>query len=141
MDKKVITGIAIIIFLIVVYFVGKSYGKSLPPDQTKLPDDPNNPGKTGTGIKADSTISAMTDRVFNDIEGINWLGYHDGSIYTELVAFSDVDLVKVSNDWLDRYFNKHNETLLNALKAETFVLWSPENVTNIISRLELLTKK
>ena len=132
MNKTVISVIVgAVILLIVIFFVGKAYGKKTPPK--KLPD----PGDIVDDVTTyDPT--AMTDKLWGDIDGISWLYNHDIDIYNELITLSDTNLVKVMNDWDKRYFSKHSETLLQAINGEYYFLDDNDIIDALKARLTKL---
>ena len=104
-----------IILLIVIFFVGKAYGKNLPPKEVPVPLDP------GTGGTSTFDPTALTDRLFRDMDGIQLNIFdRDMDAYNTLNSLSDTDFVKVMNDWDKRYYARSKETLFQAFQGEWF---------------------
>jgi hypothetical protein len=103
--------IAGIVLILVFFFIGKSYGKSIPPGKVPLPDDNGN----STGQASDSKIMRITDDLKEDI--YSWFT-RDSAPYVELMGLSDTDFVRVYNDWNARYYSKDNQTLKQAIEGE-----------------------
>lgn len=103
-----IAGIALIL---VFFFIGKSYGKSIPPKPVTLPND----NGSSTGQAPDIKIMQITDALKEDI--YSWFT-RDSAPYVELMGLSDTDFVRVYNDWNARYFSKDNQTLKQAIEGE-----------------------
>jgi hypothetical protein len=123
--------IALVIILVIIFFVGKSYGKNLPPKSIADPKD-NADGTTNYNP------TALTDSLFNDIEGISWLTYHDTDPYINLNKLSDTNIVVVMNDWDKRYYNKHKETLFEAIGNEYYLPTQIETIYAVMDRLRKL---
>lgn len=111
-----------IVFLIVVYFVGKSYGKNKPPREIPLPDD----DPSGTGSDFDPT--SLTDKLYNDIQGWSNPLNRDMNAWNAFLSLSDTNFVKVLNDWNERYYSKWKETLYQSYLKEKFNPWTSKNL-------------
>lgn len=129
--KNMYLAIAVIVLLLVIFFVGKSYGKNKPPNAINVPDD-----DVDGVISYDPT--SLTDALYKDIKGVSLLGYHDTTPYFELNKLSDGNLVIVMNDWDNRYYGKNKETLFEAISNEYFLFNQIDTVNAIVSRLKKL---
>lgn len=105
--------------IIFVYYIGFRRGKNMPPKEVKdVSKDLNaGGGATKTIDSQQASLQRLTDRAWDDIEGVNVLG-HDGDLWSEINMLSDSELVYVINDWDSRYFAKHKETLARAMSKE-----------------------
>lgn len=125
--------IAAIILLLVIFFVGKSYGKNKPPTAIADPNDGN-------------TIfdpTSYTDRLYTDINGLRLPIIHwfrdDSEIWKLVTSLSDSNLVKIMNDWDKRYYSKWKQTLATAVAAESFL--TDQGLLTRLKRLEATRKK
>jgi len=129
-----------VIFLVIIFFVGKSYGKSIPPKENEIPsDDP-----TGTGGSSEKVITGITDEIYNDISGLTLFGSsRNFDAYVNLNSLSDADFVRVYNDWNNRYFSKDKETIRQAINNEIRFFFpfglegTLDSIENKFSRLNL----
>ena len=119
-----------IVFILVVYFIGRSYGKTVPPSPIPVPqDDPN--VKPGSGTpKFDP--KPLTDRLYQDIKGWSNPFDRDMDAWNNLASLSDTNFVIVLNDWDARYYNKWTQTLYQAYMGEKF---NPLTSKNLLSSL------
>lgn len=108
---SIIAGLALIL---IFFFIGKSFGRSIPPAMVPLPNDPGS-GTGATGSLSDANIRLITDALHEDIN--SWFT-RDSAPYIDLMALSDTDFVRVYNDWNSRYFNDNKETLKQAIEGE-----------------------
>ena len=123
MDKKtkkyLIIGaiVLVIIVSIAVYFYYK--GKKT---TTQAPLSNDNPDPTGPnnsyGVSA-SQISQISDALYSDMSGFNWLG-HATQPYQDLSALSDTDFEKVYNDYNTKHQAASNETFTQWINGEDF---------------------
>lgn len=92
------------------------------------------PDAAGT-IDEDFDPTQLTNKLKDDIYG--W-GFRDGDLYAELAALSNANLMKVYNDWTDRYYSEDNETMVEAMEGENYGITSSYtyNAENIINRLK-----
>ncbi len=112
--------IAIVASLILIFFMGKSYGKSIPPEDINVDDLVDDTGYLVSTL-SDSDIQFLTTRIFKDIEGVNfWFGSHAGELWYEISNLSDRDLTRVSNYWNNKYYKEHKETLSEAIDSDFF---------------------
>ena len=139
-DPQRVAIVTLVVWLIAYFVIGqviKSVERAnAKPDNITVPDD--NPG-TGTGLGGSSfNPKAYTDRLKQDI--YCFFCTRDHSIYRDLASMSNSNLMKVYNDWNDRYYGQSNETMIQAMNGEVYGNgWmdsTKANVTNIISRLQ-----
>jgi hypothetical protein len=122
------TGVAVIIFLVIVYFIGKNIGKNTPPPEIKDP---------GTDFKSSFNPTALTDSLYNDIKGYSNPLNRNMDAWNAFLALSDTDFIKVLNDWDKRYFSKWQQTLYSAFKDEKFNPFTSANlITSLTKRFE-----
>lgn len=110
--------IAGFILILMFFFIGKAFGKSLPPDPVALPEDAG--GESGAQLSS-TAIEKLTDEIHEDI--YDWWT-RNSEPYVKLLALSNTDFVRVYNDWNARYFKKDNETLKVAIEGEKFSVTS-----------------
>jgi hypothetical protein len=83
-----------------VYFSGKKSGKD-EAETNKFPsvfDIPvDSPGQVELTQAEKNLVRAMTNRLYDDLEGLGF--YHDYDIYTDFLAMSDSLFVSVYNDF------------------------------------------
>jgi hypothetical protein len=116
-------------WLIVKQFTKAALTAAEAPDHVNV--DPDAAGQ----IDQDFNPQPYTDRLKDDI--YSW-GWRDSSIYSDLVLLSNANLVKVYNDWTERYFSEDNETMIEAMEGETYGNWTStaHNTAAIINRLK-----
>lgn len=127
------------VFLLVIFFVGRYYGRNTPPAEIPVPDDdPTKPTPSG---QSSFDPKPLTDKLYNDIEGISGIFNRDMDAWNSLAALSDTDFVKVLNDWNARYWTKHKENLYDAYRGEYFNPITSKNLLSTLSqRFERLGK-
>lgn len=122
-DTRIIWGIAIaiVVLAVLLYFVGNSIGKKVPPPTAALPDD-NNPGTVGQplSVAEQAMIDGLASRIFDDVDGIQWYN-HDNDLYQECLNLTSRLTTALYNTFNDKYFKEHNETLTQILGNE----WEP----------------
>lgn len=113
-QKYVIIGA--IIALVLIYFMGRSYGKSIPPDNVDIDGKTDTDGYLQSTL-IDSDIQYLTSRLFTDLDGVNWwfVINHNTELWYEAAALNDYDLTRVINYWNKKYYKENNETLYEAM--------------------------
>lgn len=137
------TAIAIILVIIVVAVIFYRKGKK----QTTAADLPldtpgggnNSTGNGGVNLSGNqlssNQIVLYADQVFDDIDCV--FCTRNAKLYADLAIVSDTDLVKIYNAYNAKYQTKHGETMLQALKAEYFSLFTgDQNFDAVIARLQ-----
>lgn len=121
-DKWIIAFVVGFVMLILItYFVGKSYGKSLPPKKIDEPEDLQENGTVSNlGSRPLSEIQQLTDDFYNDIKGISWFFDHNMAPYQKFLTLSNTDKVRVINDWNTRYYHKWSQNIAEAIKGERY---------------------
>lgn len=130
-------GIAFIVLILVFFFIGKAYGKSLPPKPVTLPPDGSGSGQGGAQL-SEGAVQKLTDDLYEDI--YSW-GTRNSEPYIALLALSNTDFVRVYNDWNARYYFKDKETLKQAIGGEVFSITSFTFVNlkdNLMQRFQTL---
>jgi hypothetical protein len=113
-------GIAFIVLILVFFFIGKAFGKSMPPKPVELPPDGSGGGEGGAQL-TEAAIQKLTDQLKDDIYSF---GTRNSEPYIALLALSNTDFVRVYNDWNARYYNEDKETLKQAIAGEYFSVTS-----------------
>lgn len=119
-DKYVVIGA--IIALVLIFFMGKSYGKSEPPKDINLDGKVDTDGYLISNYTS-SDIAEMTKRLYDDLDGVNWtfgLSGRDNEIWFKIESLSDYDLGRVINEWSSKYYKKHHEKLSEAIMSDYF---------------------
>lgn len=129
--------VGFVLLLVITYWVGKSYGKSLPPKQTNINDDVNSDGNLPQNVLSDMQVQSIADRIFEDIKG--WTVNHDDEPYTEAIKANDIDLNRIYNYWNNKYYSKWKQDLIEAMKGEKYGVIQP-TADVIIIRLENIRK-
>lgn len=110
-----------IVFLVLAYWIGKSYGKSLPPKPIDQPEDLQDNGTVNaSGTLSEVEIQQITDAFYKDINGWSWGFQHDMTPYQKFLSLSNTDKVKVLNDWNARYFSEWSQQLDDAISGEYY---------------------
>ncbi len=112
--------IGCLVSLILIFFMGKSYGKSIPPPNVDLDGKTDNEGYLVSQL-SDADIRYITERVFKDMEGLNWFGDHENELWYEVANLSDRDLARLINEWNKTFYKRHNEKLSEAISNEHFI--------------------
>lgn len=105
-----------IIILAILFVIVYKKGKLWRPDDVKLPPD------TQPGGATNFNPGPYTEAVWKDLDCI--FCTHDAAPYEALMKLSNSQLVSVYNDWNKRYFNKNNETIIQAMNGD----WSGWNL-------------
>ena len=126
MNKELLSNKYIIIgglvALVLIFFMGKSFGKSTPPDAIDIDGKTDTDGNLVSGMQ-DSDIKYLTERIYKDLDGVNWFvgGDHENELWYQMAALSDYDLTRVINEWTKNYYRKHNEKLSEAIDSDYFM--------------------
>ena len=112
-----------------LYYTGKRKGAGTPP-QLVVPQDNN-----GNNI-APVVISQTAIALYDDMNGINFLGMHDANLYEAVNLFSNTDLVNLYNDFNTRYFSESGYTLVQWIDGEYYA--NTDFAAAINSRLKSL---
>lgn len=113
--------VGFVLLLVITYWVGKSYGKSLPPKPIDQPTDLQDDGTTSNaGSASTAEIQQITDAFYNDIDGIAWGFVHDMVPYQKFLELSNTDKVRVINDWNARYYSEWSQNLAEAIEGEKY---------------------
>lgn len=129
--------IGVLFAFLIAYWLGKSYGKSLPPKKIPLPDDVE--GERGK--LSDEKIKEITDAFYEDIRGVSLFNVHNMQPYMEYLVVSNKDKVKIINDWNNRYYHKWNEDLATAIEGEGYGSQTKLALTVAASIRDLSEKK
>lgn len=135
-NKWVIIGS--LISLILIFFMGKSFGKSEPPAAVNIEGQTDTDGYLVSTLE-DRDIRLMTEQLYNDLDGVNWtfgLSGRDNDLWYRLAALSDRDLVRVINEWYKTFYKKHNEKLSEAIMNDYFY-----DIASIVSSVRLRIEK
>ncbi len=101
-----------------------------------------NPNNTGGGSIGNGNSNPnfnprpLTDALQQDIYEV-W-GIRNNSIYEQVAALNDIELLAVYNDYTDRYYSKDSETLIQAMNGEIYdpiFLPEPEQIIKRLTRL------
>jgi len=136
-NKWVIIGA--LIGLILIFFMGKSYGKSEPPEAININGKTDTDGYLVSNLTNDS-IAYLTQRAFDDLEGVNWwfATEHTTELWNEITMLSDYDLARVVNEWNKTFYRKHNEKLSEAIDNDN---WAFDNSAGAVTVLNRRIKK
>ena len=129
---------AIVLIIIVYYFLTKNKNVIRPPKDTGIVGDLSD--------EKIQEITALARNLFDDMNGWNvsifGLGYpHDFNLYNKTSMLSNTELVALSNIFNLTYESKLNQTFYQVLKDEDFSWESFEmqgKVNAILDRLESL---
>lgn len=128
---QIIILVIVLVIILTIYFLGKHAGKKYVPKEVPLPAD------TQPGEMKNFNPGTYTDAVKDELYGF---GFRSAGPYNELLTLSNSQFVAVYNDWNKRYFEKHNETLPGAIKAEMGTVWNYSWVTAVGAVLERCSK-
>jgi len=135
-NKYVILGV--LLSLVLIFFMGKSFGKSEPPAAIDWNGRIDTDGYLVSTISA-SEISSITKRIYDDLDGVNWtFGYsgRDNDVWYKLSALSDYDLTRVINEWSAKYYKEHHEKLSEAIMSDYFY-----DIATLVSSVRLRIEK
>lgn len=119
--QAIISLVITLAFVLVFFFIGKSYGKNLPPKPVELPVDQGGNGGQGAQL-TDTQISAIVTEIKDD--AYCFFCTRNSTPYVSLLALSNTDFVRAYNIWNTLYFNLKKETLREAIEAEWFSITS-----------------
>jgi len=102
------------IIAFIIYKLGQKKGEDTVPILPQpVPKPPGQPGAENS-----YNPGSLTDRLANEIIGINWTP-RDRTPFDELLSIPDWQFIAVANDWQKRYYNKSGKlTLLQAINDE-----------------------
>lgn len=133
--NDILIAVVIIAVIVVLYYEGAKYGKSQLPDLS-IPD---NSGET----KTPDQISGDSTRVHDDLNQnfLTFWGEHDGDLWSELVAYSDADLVNLSNYYTQQFKTSLYTDIKNTWSSP--LQWSSitQNIKTVENRLINLGSK
>lgn len=114
--------IGAIVGFILIFFMGKSWGKSTPPSAVNV-DGLVDSGGNFVSSMTDSDIQYLTERIFKDLDGVNWFigGDHENELWYQVSALSDWDLTRVINYWNKHYYSVNHEKLSEAIDNDYFL--------------------
>lgn len=114
-----------LIALVLIFFMGRSYGKTEPPKAIDIDGQTDTDGYLVSTI-TDREINLLTDRLYKDLDGIHWIGTsRDEELWYKIVALSDRDLARIVNNWSKNYYSKHKEKLSEAIEDDYFSNLTP----------------
>lgn len=121
----------ILVIILVIYYKGKSAGKKYAPDPVTLPSDTQ-----GNNVPANWNPGTITDALEQDVYGY---GLHNIAPYRDALKLSNSQLVAVHNDWNQRKYSKHQETLRQAIAVEFYTQGTVRGAARTLEdRLETL---
>lgn len=141
----IVMGIVLVLLIILIAFYefGKTKGKQL--GVVNLINPPSNANLTYTVSNTDGTISPAIQQIavncYNDMNGINWLGFHNTSLWQQVAGLSDGDLINVNNSFNMNYEKTSKYSFIQWIQAETFTSNESEYISSILSRLGAYTSK
>jgi hypothetical protein len=108
----IIIAVLTIAVIAVIWYWAYHSGKKYVPKDVELPGDTSSGGTTFNPRK-------YTDAIADDL--YTYLGAlsHSATPYLEANKLSNSQLAAVWNDWNHRYFEKHNEDLMQAIQADS----------------------
>lgn len=132
--------ISVLVALILIFFMGKSFGKSDPPKAIDIEGDTDTDGYFVSSL-SDSDIRYLTERIYKDLDGVNWLvgADHENELWFEVSNLSDRDLTRVINEWSKTYYRKHNQTLGEMIDNDWFLDIS-DLITALLRRIQKIER-
>lgn len=92
---------------------------NVPLDNIKIVTDSE--GKsTIVGSVSSENITQITQALRNDIYDTSWITGHDTDLWWKVSLLSDSDIAAVQNQWNKDFYDEYSESLLTAIKRETF---------------------
>lgn len=126
----------VVITFLIVWLVTRQVTKTIE-NITESPDHVNvDPDAAGT-IDQNFDPRPYTNQLKDDIYAAWWV-IRDGAIYATILQLSNANLVKIYNDWNERYYALDKETMIQAMQGETYGNFNAtaHNAASIISRLK-----
>lgn len=118
MNNKVIMWtviIGVIIIALAIFFFGRASKKG---GVGSKPLDPKDLPNSGSGIPSGWSPTPLVEKLYNAMEGVNWLMTPNGDLFKELATLATDDMVAaVAID----FYNRYDERLYAWIQDETAV--------------------